>query len=106
MNAFIVSLERAVLNLAQGEIDAQIREGQHDRGCRWLSLSEGTACCHNHNSPSSPTRDWSLIWKSKGSLCLSFRLLHLSFSSPPFFSLSGPSDQMGLAQFPFDGTGI
>lgn len=32
MNAFIVSLEQGVLNLAQGEIDAEISAGQHDRG--------------------------------------------------------------------------
>jgi hypothetical protein len=38
MNAFIVSLEQAVLNLAQGEIDAEISAGQHDRGCPRLAL--------------------------------------------------------------------
>lgn len=38
MNAFIVPSEQAVLNLAQGEGDAEISTGQNDRGCPRLAL--------------------------------------------------------------------
>lgn len=52
MNAFIVSLEQAVLNLAQGETDAEISAGQCDRGCPRLALQDSEQWSFPYNPPS------------------------------------------------------
>lgn len=55
MNAFIVSLEQAVLKLAQGEIDAEISAGQHDRAAQgWPFRTESSEASLITHHPSRP----------------------------------------------------